>query len=142
MSKISGQRFSIWRAAAVVFMTLAGLVTTCIPSQAVAERECLYLSEASADSVYDQALSTVRTLTQEALKAKRSGAWRPDGSFAQPFFNQSGRALRDMRSLLDQIFQVSFPRGLRQLARRQRGERRKFIAEIDALPTIMSECAG
>jgi hypothetical protein len=161
MSNISRQRFrprSLFTFGLIFSVTLLAMP---VWREARADQECVYLSQASAESVYGQALSTVRFLTQEALKAKRSGAWRPDGSFAQPFLNQSGRALRDIRTLLegsstsqsavsraalveafDQIFEVSFPRGLRHLARFQKAERRKFTAEIAELPSVMAECAG
>lgn len=161
MSKVCGQLISIFRAGSIVCTALAGLFVTCVTREVLAEGECSYLSQSSADSVYDQALSTVRTLTQESLKARRSGAWRPDGSFAQPFLNRAGRSLREIRALLieasangsavsraalleafDEIFEVSFPRGLRHLARLERVERRKFVAVIDELPSIAGECAG
>lgn len=161
MSKVRGQLISIIWAGPIVSAAFVCLLVTCVTREALAEPGCLQFSQASADSVYDQALSTVRTLTQESLKARRSGAWRPDGSFAQPFFNRAGRSLREIRTLLTEasangstvsraalleafngIFEVSFPRGLRHLARLERVERRKFVAEIDELPMMAGGCAG
>ena len=126
---------------------------------AVGQEECIQFSQASADSIFNQALSTVRLITMGALKAKRSGGWRPDGSFADPFFAQSGSSLRDIRTLLndatvsqnqvsqsalleafDKIFEVTFPRGLRHLARLKRSERRKFVAEIETVSVTNASC--
>jgi hypothetical protein len=127
--------------------------------EAVGQERCVQFSHASADSVFSQALSTVRVITMGALKAKRSGGWRPDGSFADPFFEQAGSSLRDIRTLLngatasqnqvsqatlleafDKIFDVTFPRGLRHLARLKRSERRKFVAEIETVSSTNASC--
>ena len=127
--------------------------------EAVGQERCVQFSHASADSVFSQALSTVRVITMGALKAKRSGGWRPDGSFADPFFEQAGSSLRDIRTLLndatasqnqvsrsalleafDKIFDVTFPRGLRHLARLKRSERRKFVAEIETVSSTNVSC--
>jgi hypothetical protein len=158
MSSSGLKRDAVFRT--VIGALLALIVTIpAIPREAVGQQECVQFSQSSADSVFGQALSTVRVITTGALKAKRSGAWRPDGSFADPFFAQAGSSLREIRTLLndaaasqnpvaksallaafDEIFEVPFPKGLRHLARLKRSERRKFVGEIEAIPHISSSC--
>lgn len=61
---------------------------------------CAGVTQTEADTVFNQALSTVSTLSNAAVKAKNRGVWKPNGSFRRIFFNQSGRALREIRGLL------------------------------------------
>jgi hypothetical protein len=68
---------------------------------------CKAIATSATDDVFNQALSTVRLLTNEALKAGASGRWQPDGSFKKSFFSQSATALREIRSLLSGVSSVS-----------------------------------
>ena len=68
---------------------------------------CKAIAKSATDDVFNQGLSTVRLLTNEALKAGASGRWRPDGTFKKSFFSQSSTALREIRSLLSGISSVS-----------------------------------
>jgi hypothetical protein len=61
---------------------------------------CAGVSQAEADAVFNQAVSTVSALSTAAVGAKTRGVWKPNGSFRRVFFNQSGRALREIKSLL------------------------------------------
>lgn len=68
---------------------------------------CKSIAKSETDDVFNQALSTVRLLTNEALKAGASGRWQPDGSFKKSFFSNSATALREIRGLLAGISAVS-----------------------------------
>lgn len=142
--------------------------------RALASDSCSVMSTSDTDAVFNQAFSTIRKLSDEAIKAKRRGAWKPNGSFAKPFFRQASKSLRRIRALLDTIsitgggcgesatattctatavpksdlmrafdaiFSVDFPRGLEQLKRFKRSERRKFSVAIDALPQTLVSCS-
>lgn len=68
---------------------------------------CKAIAKSATDNVFNQALATVRLLTNEALKAGASGRWQPDGTFKKRFFSNSATALREIRSLLSGISSVS-----------------------------------
>ncbi len=53
-----------------------------------------------ASAVFNQALSTHRTVLFEVLAGKRRGRWQPDGTFRDAFLSRNARALRDIRNLL------------------------------------------
>lgn len=53
-----------------------------------------------ASAVFNQALSTHRTVLSEVLAAKRRGHWQPDGTLRITFFSRNAKALRDIRELL------------------------------------------
>jgi hypothetical protein len=67
---------------------------------AKAENSCTSATQAEADAVFNQAVSTISSLSNAAVKAKERGSWRPNGSFRKVFFIESGRALRSIRTLL------------------------------------------
>lgn len=68
---------------------------------AVAEASiCTSATQSEVDAVFNQAVSTVSSLANAAVKAQARGSWHPTGSFRKVFFLQSGRALRSIRALL------------------------------------------
>jgi hypothetical protein len=69
---------------------------------------CSSASQAEVDAVFNQAVSTISSLSNAAVKAKERGSWRPAGSFRKVFFAESGRALRSIRTLLGEAEQQSF----------------------------------
>jgi hypothetical protein len=133
---------------------------------------CVLVAQSQSDNVFNQALETVSTLSNSAVKSAKRGAWRPDGSFRKRFFAQAGSSLSTIRALLappsssisecmssgsgvcsanmvpktellaafDQIFALSFPKGLQSLRRLQSSERAKFEQTVDALPDNYITC--
>jgi hypothetical protein len=65
------------------------------------ETSCAAGTQAEVDAVFNQAVSTISSLSNAAVKAKERGSWRPNGSFRKVFFAESGRALRSIRTLLE-----------------------------------------
>jgi len=64
------------------------------------EVRCVSNSHSEVDTVFNQALATVSTLSDQAVAAARRGSWRPNGTFRRRFFSQAGKALRSIRTLL------------------------------------------
>jgi hypothetical protein len=93
-----------------------------------------------ATAVFNQAISTYRTVLLEVLAAERSGRWRPTGTFRHTFFRQNARALSDIRTLLSRqdadeasllrpfrrLVHVGLPRGARLSNTARRGETLRF----------------
>jgi hypothetical protein len=50
--------------------------------------------------IYEQALSSVTKLSNQAIILKIKGVWRPTGRVRAPYYNSAARALRNIRSLL------------------------------------------
>ena len=163
--------FSVVRAFGFVCFALLVPVAPLNDSRAD-DSQCRSVVQNEADAVFNQAFSTVSTLSDTAVEASRRGTWRPDGKFRRKFFGQAARSLSAIRELLqstsatstqcikgasalcvtnavpklelleqfDQIFAISFPKGLRQLRRLQKVEREKFSQKLDDLPDNYISC--
>jgi hypothetical protein len=64
---------------------------------------CSRYSDTAISKIYQQALSTVVSLTKECEKAKRQGLWRPQGKFRAPFLGQSAKSLSAIKQVLTRL---------------------------------------
>lgn len=71
-----------------------------ICSQAGDFSGCSAFNDTLTNRIYEQALSSVTRLSNQALKLKAKGAWRPVGKVRTPYYNSAARSLRGIRALL------------------------------------------
>ena len=153
---------------------VCSLAAVGITRGAVAQSQsgCLVVAQSEADAVFNQALRTISTLADAAVKAAQRRTWKPDGTFKKRFFSRAGTSLRTIRTLLtssatsaaqcpasassictqsevpkaallqafDEIFSISFPKGLASLRRLKQVEREKFSQAVEALPDNYTTC--
>lgn len=61
---------------------------------------CTPLDGSLANRVYQQAFSSVTVLSNEAMRLRKKGIWRPTGKVRTPHYSVAGNALREIRALL------------------------------------------
>jgi hypothetical protein len=85
-------------------LSIAALVCMAVSAYGASAEQmatpCLSISQNQVDSIFNQAFSTVSTISEAAVHAKERGAWKPDGTFRKRFFSQAGRSLSVIKSLL------------------------------------------
>jgi hypothetical protein len=86
---------------------LLALSLLCASASYAQDLKCTGVSQSDVDVVFHQALSTVSTLCNAAVRAYQRNTWRPDGGFKAPFFAQASRSLRSIRNLLQKSSQTS-----------------------------------
>jgi hypothetical protein len=62
--------------------------------------DCSPLSGSLINRVYEQAFSSVTVLSNQAMKLKKKGIWRPTGKIRTPYYAVAGDSLRSIRALL------------------------------------------
>jgi hypothetical protein len=62
--------------------------------------DCSPLSQSLTNRVYEQAFSSVTVLSNEAMKLKKKGVWRPTGKIRTPYYAVAADSLRSIRALL------------------------------------------
>ena len=91
---------------AVVFCFCSGLIVSvlsAVPQVQAQEKECGAVAQASVDDVLNQALKTIITLSDRAVRLRDRGVWQPDRNFADRFLRRGARSLQMIRTLLGQI---------------------------------------
>jgi hypothetical protein len=71
-----------------------------ICSQAGEFGGCAAFNDTLTNRIYEQALSSVTRLSNQALTLKIKGVWRPIGKVRTPYYNSAARSLRNIRVLL------------------------------------------
>lgn len=71
-----------------------------ICSQAGGFSGCSAFNDTLTNRIYEQALSSVTRLSNQALKLKAEGVWKPVGKMRTPYYNSAARSLRSIRILL------------------------------------------
>jgi hypothetical protein len=62
--------------------------------------DCAPISDSLVNKVYEQAFSSVTTLSNEAMRMRKKGIWRPTGRVRTPYYTVAGSSLRNIRALL------------------------------------------
>ena len=71
-----------------------------ICSQAGEFGGCTAFNDALSNRLYEQAVSSVTRLGNQALSLKAKGIWKPAGKVRTPYYNTAARSLRNIRMLL------------------------------------------
>jgi hypothetical protein len=71
-----------------------------ICSQAGEFGGCVGFNDTLTNRIYEQALSSVTRLGNQAIALKAKGVWRPVGRVRTPYYNSAARSLRNIRALL------------------------------------------
>jgi hypothetical protein len=61
---------------------------------------CVGFNDTLTNRIYEQALSSVTRLSNQALTLKAKGVWKPVGKVRTPYYNSAARSLRNIRALL------------------------------------------
>ena len=79
---------------AVVFCFCSGLIVSVLSvvcDVQAQEKECGEVAQASVDDVFNQALKTIITLSDRAVRLRDRGVWQPDRNFADRFLRRGAR---------------------------------------------------
>lgn len=61
---------------------------------------CTAFNDTLSNRIYEQALSSVTRLSNQALSLKAKGIWKPAGRVRTPYYTTAARSLRNIRALL------------------------------------------